>query len=281
MSKPIKIKRSEKRKDTASSEENDKEDNHASIQFQVEFPTKPNQTLYILGNIEELGNWNKDKAIKLIKLDEKSDLWETDIPLECPVGMTIKYKFLILDSNNVKNFEKLPNDTERSITTKKPGKYIIMNFKNSLTINISYIEKNKRSLKRKLSRINYDVLNRNIVNVGNDKEIKNLKFNFKKTENESEYISYLSDKDLISYENNIANFDTYDKIPDFDYTQKITSSDRCIIASIYLPFYLKKNKNNDYEIIEQENSLLLRYINTLKKEKKNKFNLGRNASKFF
>ena len=273
MSKPIKIKRTEKRKDTISSEENDNEDNYANIQFQVEFPTKSNQNLYILGNIEELGNWNKDKAVKLIKLDENSSLWEKEKPLECPVGMTIKYKFLIEDSNNNKYFEKLPNNAERSITTKKAGKYIIMNFKNNLTINISYVEKHKRSFKRKLSRINYDVLNRNnlyedIGNNGNGRNIKNLKFNFKKTENDSEYISYLSDKDLISYENNKSNFDIYDKIPDFDYTQQITSSDRCIMASVYLPFYLKKNKNNDYEIVEQENSLLLRYINNLKKEKK-------------
>jgi hypothetical protein len=102
------VKRSSNRKDTVSSEENDNEENYAKINFQVEFPTKPNQTLYIFGNIEELGNWDKDKAEKLIKLDERTSIWESMYPLECPVGMTIKYKYLIIDSNNDIIIEELP-----------------------------------------------------------------------------------------------------------------------------------------------------------------------------
>ena len=268
-------KRTEKRKDSISSELYDYEENYSKIQFQVEFPTKPNQTLYIIGNIEEIGNWDENKAEKLIKLDEKSSLWETAYPLECPIGMTIEYKFFIKDSNNKIIFEKFPKNINRSITTKKPGQYIIMNKKNDLTINVSYVGENIRRYKRKMSRVSYDVLHasklsseiqENGGNEGND--MKDLKFNFKKSENESEYISYLSPKDLISYENNKATFDIYDKIPDFDFTQKITTSDRCIMASVYLPFHIKKNKNEEYEIIEDDNSLLLRYINDLKKAQK-------------
>ena len=270
------VKRTPDRKETVSSEGNDFEENNARITFQVEFPTKPNQTLYIFGNIEELGNWEPNNAEKLIKLNESSSLWESMYPLECPVGMTISYKYLIIDSNNNTIIEKLPNNSARTITAKKPGQYIIMNKKGDLSTNIAFVGDTQRNKKRKLSRISFDVLNKHNLTGGqeNDKtenNIKDLKFNFKNEENESEYISYLSPKDLISYENNNANFDTYDKIPDFDVTQKMTASDRIIMASIYLPFYLKKNKKNEYEIIEEENSLLLRYINNLKKT--NKINL--------
>ena len=104
------IKRSSKRKDSVSSEDNDYEESYANIQFQVDFPTKPNQTLYILGNIEELGNWRKDEAVKLIKYDEDLNIWETRGYLECPVGMTIKYKYLISDSKHNKTLEKLPDN---------------------------------------------------------------------------------------------------------------------------------------------------------------------------
>ena len=93
--------RSSKRKDSLSSEDNDYEESYASIHFQVDFPTKPNQTLYIIGNIEELGNWNKEEGVKLIKLDETTNIWETTQALECPVGMTIKYKYLIIDNGNL------------------------------------------------------------------------------------------------------------------------------------------------------------------------------------
>ena len=101
------IKRKENRKDTESSDFNEYEENYSKILFQIEYPTKSNQTLYLLGNIEELGFWNPDRAEKLIKLDENSSLWESVIPLECPVGMTIEYKFLIKDLNKVLNNKEL------------------------------------------------------------------------------------------------------------------------------------------------------------------------------
>ena len=272
------VKRSTKRKDTVSSEENDYEETYATINFQVEFPTERNQKLYIVGNVEELGNWDLNKGEKLIKLDEQSSLWETTHPLECPVGMTIKYKYLLIDFNNNKILEKLPNNSERSITTKKAGQYIIMNKKGDLSTKISFVGKERRDFKRKLSRINIDTLNMSNFtngseNEGNDKDIKNLKFNFEKQEEDnSEYISNLSPKDLISYENNKANFDTYDKIPDFDFTQKITNRDRCIMVTIYLPFSVKKIRQKEYEIIEDENSIILRYLYNLNKNKNKSMN---------
>ena len=240
------VKRSEKRKDTVSSEENDYDELYASINFQVEFPTEKNQTLYIIGNIEELGAWDEERAEKLMKLDEQSNLWESTLPLECPVGMMIKYKYLIIDSNGNKIMETLPNNRERIITTKKAGQYIIMNKKGDFSTTTTFVGKDRRDINRKNSRINIDTLNMSTLTNGsrneNDQLIKNLKFNFGKPEDESEYISSLSPQDLISYENNISTFETYDKIPDFDYTQKITNSDRCILEWSKIFLILKKMK---------------------------------------
>ena len=259
--------RSSKRRDSISSEENDYEESYANIQFQVEYPTKPNQTLHMIGNVDELGNWDLKKAVKLIKLGSQTSIWESTLPLECPVGMTIKYKYLIIDSNKKKFLEKL----ERSITTKKPGQYIIMNKKGDKSAKITFVDKEKRSQKRKMSRINLDILNMNdSKNTSeNENDLKNLKFSFGRQEDDySEYISNLSPQDLLSYENNKSNFETYDAIPDFDYNQKITNNDRVIMVTIYLPIYLKKLENNKgYEIVEDENSILLRYINNLKNTK--------------
>ena len=263
--------RSSKRKGSLSSEDNDYEESYATIQFQVDFPTKPKQTLYILGNIEELGNWRKDEAVKLVKLDEKTSIWETSESLECPVGMTIKYKYLIVDSKNKRIFETLPNNAERSITTKKPGQYVILNKKGDLTPKTSYVGKERRNKFRRMSRINIDVLSSKGFTDEKGNDLRNLKFNFGKPEDEdSEYISNLSPQDLLSYENNKSNFETYDAIPDFDYNQKITNKDRIIMATIYLPFYIKmkEGKKREYEFVENENSFLLRYINNLKQTKK-------------
>ena len=175
--------RSSKRKGTVSSEEDDYKESYANIHFQIDYPTKSNQTLYLVGNIEELGNWREDEAEKLMQLDKDTTIWETTRPLECPVGMTIKYKYFIKDTKNKIFREKLPNDSERSITTKKPGQYIIMNKKGDLTTKISFVGQ-ERSQKRKLSRINLDVINsKDFTDENeNENELKNLKFNFGKYE---------------------------------------------------------------------------------------------------
>ena len=260
-----------KRKDTVSSTENDYEESYATIQFRVDYPTKSNQTLYILGNNDELGNWKEDSAVKLMKLDSNSTIWESQLPIECPVGMAIQYKYLIIDSSNKKNYEQLPENSMRSITTKKPGHYIILNKKGELQAHISFIGKDKRSSKRKLSRMFFDTLNtKDFMNEGEN--IKNIKFSFKNSEDYSDFISSLSPEDLLSYENNKANFDEYDLIDGMNQSKDISENlnlnidDRIIMVTLYLPISIKQKDMNkkEFEIIEDENSFLSRYLNVLK-----------------
>jgi len=260
-----------KRKDTVSSTENDYEESYATIQFRVDYPTKSNQTLYILGNNDELGNWKEESAVKLIKLDSNSTIWESQLPIECPVGMAIQYKYLIIDSSNKKNYEQLPENSMRSITTKKPGHYIILNKKGELQAHISFIGKDKRSSKRKLSRMFFDTLNtKDFMNEGEN--IKNIKFSFKNSEDYSDFISSLSPEDLLSYENNKANFDEYDLIDGMNQSKDISENlnlnidDRIIMVTLYLPISIKQKDINkkEFEIIEDENSFLSRYLNVLK-----------------
>ena len=272
------LKRSTKRKESVSSEENDFTELYATLQFKVDFPTKLNQSLYMVGNKEELGNWDENAAIKLINIDNNTSIWESQKSIECPVGMTIEYKYLIFDSKtNKKIFEKLPNNSNRSITAKKPGQYIILDKKGELKANISFFGKEKRGSKRKLSRMYFDTLNsKDFIN---EENIKNLKFNTSKSEDYSDFISNLSPQDLLSYENNNDNFDEYDikdaellyqKKDSFDNEYSILmrkdNIDRIIMVSIYLPIRIKKKDMNkkEYEIIEDENTFFSRYINVLK-----------------
>ena len=273
--------RSLKKKTTVSSEENDFQELYAKLQFKVDYPTKPNQTLYIYGNIDELGNWDIKSVKKLIKLDENSSIWESEFTIECPVGMNIQYKYLIIDSDKKICIEKLPNNENRSITTKRPGQYIICDKKEQLQTTISFRGKEKRSSKRKSSRMFFDTLNaKDFINDSNC-----IKNDYYKSEDYSDFITNLSPQDLLSYENNNANFDEIDLIKDDETSNQtgftndsiiknflnapcINKDDRIIMVSIYLPVKIKKKDLNkkEYEIIEDENSFLSRYINALKNE---------------
>ena len=263
------------RRDTVSSEENDFTESFATLQFRIDFPTQSNETIYMVGNIDELGNMNEASAVKLIKLDSKTSIWESQLPFECPVGMTIQYKYFLEDSSKKKHAEKLPNNNIRSITAKKPGQYIISNKRGELATDITFVEKETRGSKRKLSRMFFDTLNSGeFMNEGeNMDDLKNLKFNFGKFDDNSDVITNLSPVDLLSYENNKANFDenelkedTYNQIGEILDSNLSYKSERIIMVTIYLPIHIKKidmNKN-EYEIIQDENSFLSRYLNVLK-----------------
>ncbi len=267
--------RSSNRKGTASSEENDFQELYATIQFQIDYPTKPKRELYLVGNVDELGNWKEEKAVKMIKIDKESTMWESDLSLECPVGMTIKYQYFILNTiNNKKIKEVLPNNYIRSITAKKPGKYIIVNKKGEIATNLTFAGKEKRSSKKKLSRMFVDTLDPKDFLKNTNDGFKNLNFNFSKNDEFSDYISNLSPEDLLSYENNKANFDECDFDVDEsinlsrEIDQNISAKDRIIMVTLFLPFSVKKidmNKNK-YEIIEDENTFFSRYMNILKKK---------------
>jgi len=213
--------------------------------------------LYLLGNVDELGNWKEEKAVKMIKIDKESTMWESDLSLECPVGMTIKYQYFILNTiNNKKIKEVLPNNYIRSITAKKPGKYIIVNKKGEIATNLTFAGKEKRSSKKKLSRMFVDTLDPKDFLKNTNDGFKNLNFNFSKNDEFSDYISNLSPEDLLSYENNKANFDECDFDVDEsinlsrEIDQNISAKDRIIMVTIFLPFSVKKidmNKN-EYEI---------------------------------
>ena len=97
-----------------------------------------------------------------------------------------------------------------------------MNKKGDLTTKISYVGKETRSQNRRMSRINVDVLSSKGFTDEKGNDLRDLKFNFGKLEDEYlEYISNLSPQDLLSYENNKSNFEIYDAIPNFDYNEKI------------------------------------------------------------
>ncbi len=68
----------------------------------------PDETVAICGNVDILGNWNPDKAMRLS--DFTYPVWICNIPLN-DVKLPFEYKFLIVDKNtgNVRRWEECPN----------------------------------------------------------------------------------------------------------------------------------------------------------------------------
>ena len=254
---------------SASSEENDLEIAYATLEFKVNYKSQMGQILHICGNIEELGNWDADKSPKLTTNPELYPIWESNFNFSLPIGMTIEYKYVLIDEkNNNKIWEDLPNNSTRPLTMKKPGDYLVINEMGKLDLKV--IDKSTKTEVKVNSKLHLNLIeNEEKEENGNEneneiKKMKSLKFKFGK-EDYSNIASELQPLDLISYENNKMALDIFD---DFDKEKiKLSNKDRIVMVTVYLPINIEKKGKGEYNIIETDNSLLFRYINKLKANK--------------
>ena len=110
--------------------------NIANLSFRVKYETKYGQSLYIIGNIEELGQWDTSKAIPMYTNNDIYPTWEIKKEFICPLGMEIYYKYLVKDGNKI-IWEDLGQNTNRHIIVQSPGNIIIFDEKSN---NISKIK---------------------------------------------------------------------------------------------------------------------------------------------
>jgi hypothetical protein len=254
-----------KSKESVSSEENEFENAYANLEFNVKYETKMGQTLHICGNVIDLGKWNEDDSPKLQTNPSIYPIWKSKFAFSLPIGMTLEYKYILIDEKNNKKWEELPNNAVRTLTMKKAGNYLVCNEMGNLDLKIIDMSNSQES-KRKNSKINLNLIEKeNEIEENDDKKLKNLKFKFMK-EDYSNVASELLPIDLISYENNKMSLDIYD---DYDKNEvKITNKDRIVMVTVYLPITIEKKGKNQYNIIESDNSLMFRYVNKIKTEKK-------------
>ena len=63
--------------------------NIAKLSFRVKYETKYGQLLYIIGSIEELGQWDPAKAVPMVTTKDIYPTWKITKEFTCPLGIEI------------------------------------------------------------------------------------------------------------------------------------------------------------------------------------------------
>ena len=63
------------------------------ITFRIEVDTSPDETVKLVGNIKELGNWNIDEGLQLITSEADYPFWTTSAPLAIKKGEYLQIYF--------------------------------------------------------------------------------------------------------------------------------------------------------------------------------------------
>jgi alpha-amylase len=85
-------------------------DGTVMVTFQVEAETVFGENIFVVGNVDNLGNWDPEAAVPLSP--ENYPLWQVQV--ELPVATSIEYKYIRLDEAGNATWESDPN---RSLTT--------------------------------------------------------------------------------------------------------------------------------------------------------------------
>ena len=97
----------------------------STVSFKCRYKTSFGSSLYVVGNLKLLGDWNLNNAIALSTTPETYPVWTQKNAFSCPVGTEIIYKYFVKDNNGNITWEKLPNNANRIKIISKPGEFII------------------------------------------------------------------------------------------------------------------------------------------------------------
>ena len=244
--------------------------NIANLSFRVKFETKFGQAVYIIGNIEELGQWDTSKAIPMFTNNDIYPTWKIKTDFICPLGMEIYYKYLVKDGNKI-IWEDLGQNINRHIIVQSPGNLIIFDEKSN---NISKIKTSGfnqiTSGNINLSNTDYNLFqnlisetsfkqnvfinnnNNNILSSGlfSNQSLssyqKQFEYSFQLNEGENNNnFENFSSKDNESIEGeeknsetNNSNKENYSNFEILNIGQDIKPEDKIVIVTTFLPFIL-------------------------------------------
>ena len=240
------------------------------VQFKYIYNPEPFEDVRILGNIDTLGNWQPNKAIKLFLNKKEKNIWITKEKIKIPLSFNLEYKYLIFKNDSLKTWEEISNNENRKINLTKKGYYTLLDKPKYFSTEVMTEKKNISEYEEgDLKCLNYD----------SDEEEKKSS---KKTSEESnnEYIEIKDNEDIIMFsfflpinieknkENNKFIFLNTNQ-PFYNTLYKITKEKKNIKWFGFIKEelnYKKEEKEKIKQLLQEKNMFLLEYDNNCYKD---------------
>ena len=215
---------------------------YADIIFKVKYETQTGQEIRVLGGIEELGNWEPEKGLRMTTTKETYPIWSTIKEITCPVDTEINYKYIAFNINT-KEFIWESNMSNRFLKVDTWGKIEIMEEKGNIQRKMQIKEiKNENEYENYNPKIDFSPI-QTVKNYDNDvggSELMDSMFSLF-TDNKIMMIEKLNydQVKIDDMQNNPLTIGLKQKI---ELTQ---DEDKFVILTALLPFNIIKNSNNN------------------------------------
>lgn len=91
----------------------EKEKDYSLVELKCTYKTHREEELRVVGNIDALGNWDVNKAIKMTNI--YFPIWSTREYIKVPNNTEVEYKYLVYKYNEFHNWERLDTTKNRKI----------------------------------------------------------------------------------------------------------------------------------------------------------------------
>ena len=123
-----------------------------NLTFQIRCSeTKFGEEVFLLGNCNELGNWDIQKSKKLSTDSDKFPLWESDVVI-FPKNLKFEYKYIIKNSSSGIKWENFQGNRNLNLSSYSPDNYIVNdgNFNFNTNPIIERLNKDKKISRKKI-----------------------------------------------------------------------------------------------------------------------------------
>ena len=150
--------------------------NISTVSFKCRHETEYGSSLFLVGNLKVLGNWETKNAIPLTTTNSTYPIWVHNDTFSCPVGTEIFYKYFVKDMNGEIKWEEIPNNANRQKLISSPGKFLIEDDEKDFSDKAKDNFPNEK--KKEESKIKDD---QKEITINKNKEKKEIKNEIKKT----------------------------------------------------------------------------------------------------
>ena len=112
----------------------------STVSFKCKYNTSFGSSLFVVGNLKLLGDWDINNAIALSTTSETYPVWTQKNAFSCPVGTEIIYKYFVKDINGTIIWENLPKNANRKKIISKPGAFLIEDEENIIGTDLEQTE---------------------------------------------------------------------------------------------------------------------------------------------
>ena len=220
------------------------------VKFKYIYNNEIDEDVRVVGNIEELGMWEINKAVKLSLIPKMVGVWKTKEKIKIPLYFHLEYKYVIFKNNNFLRWESILNNKNRTVEIIENNVYVLIDRPNKYSPQIIKENKKKIKIKKKNGKKNNKEENMSFKIILKDSDLDN-DLNYDSAPDEKKESSKKKSNENISL-----------KMID------ISDEDEILMCSFYLPLNIEKDENDNFFFVPT-NDALYHTLYRITKEKKN------------